>query len=153
MPARENIESGRRGGEQQGLLIRSLPRALRIGIKHRAVIRLRATPFGKKADVARRLGLECGRAVRTILRWQTQYRNFGLPGLSRSRSDRGVSHIFSNSDLEILRQAAVRTRYRGGLAREWRELGLPGSYESFRCWIRRLQEQSHSETVREAASA
>lgn len=147
MSARENAEGASRMGERQGLLNgSSVPRALRIGIKHRVVIRLRATPFGKKAAVACRLGLECGRAVRTILRWQTQYRNFGLSGLSRSRSDRGISHIFSNSDLEILGQAAVRTRYRGGLAREWRSLGLPGSYRTFCFWIRRLQEQPRGET-------
>jgi hypothetical protein len=119
---------------------------LRADIKRRAAVRLLCTRFGRKAGVARRLAQEVGRSVRSVLRWQQQYRNCGLFGLTGNRSDRGMSHIFSNSDLEILGQAAVRTRYRGGLAREWRSLGLPGSYRTFCFWIRRFQEQPRGET-------
>ena len=153
MPARENAEGPSRTGKRQGLLSGSaVPRALRADLKRRAVVRLMGTRFGRKAGVARRLAVEVGRSVRSVLRWQQQYRTFGSLGLGRSRSDRGISRIYSDSDFEALRCAAVRIRHFGDLAREHRSLGLSGSYRTFCFWVRRLQAQPRGET-REAISA
>ena len=153
MPGRENAESAGRTGKRPGLLSGSaVPRPLRADIKRRAAVRLMGTRFGRKAGVARRLALAVGRSVRSVLRWQQQYQTFGSLGLSRSRSDRGISRIISDSDFEALRCAAGRIRYFGDLAREHRSLGLPGSYRTFCFWVRRLQAQPHGET-REAISA
>lgn len=140
MAARENAQGAGRAWKTTGLLSSSTPRPLRADIKRRAVIRLRATHHGKKMAVAQRLALECGRSVRAVFYWQRQYLTRGFGGLSHSRSDRGISRIFSGSDLENLRRVAARVRHYGDLAAEWRALGLPGSPETFRLWIRRFQE-------------
>jgi hypothetical protein len=153
MAARENAQGDGRAWKTTGLLSSSTPRPLRVDIKRRAVIRLRATRHGKKLAVAQRLASECGRSVRAVFYWQRQYLARGFGGLSSTRSDRGISRIFSGSDLESLRRAAARVRRYGDLSVEWRALGLPGSPETFRLWIRRFQECPSESGEQEKISA
>ena len=119
----------------------SISRASLGDIKLRAVIRLLTTPHGKKGTVARLLAAECARSTRTVYRWEQLYRKHGLSGLSHPRSDRGVPQIYSAAEFEAVIEASVRLRRYplSNIHREWKALGLSGSYETFRWWIRRLQ--------------
>lgn len=116
--------------------------------KFRAVVRLLRTPHGKKDTVARLLAAECGRAVRSVYRWSQLYREGGLSRLSHSRADKGVPQIYSSREFEIVIAASVRLRRhpRSKIRPAWKALGLPGSYETFRYWVRRLQVFGYQET-------
>ena len=114
-------------------------------IKLRLVIRLRTTPFGKKLPLARRLAGECGRSLRTVLSWQTAYKQLGYRGLDHRRADCGLCRLYGDAELPRVVEAAVRVRHYGDLRREWRSLALPGSYETFRYWVRKIQVFGYSE--------
>ena len=88
-----------------------------------------------------RLAKECGRQSRTIYHWLEACKTLGASGFVRKRSDAGVPHIYSESEFEIVIAASVRLRRHPHIKirHEWKALNLPGSYETFRFWVRRLQ--------------
>jgi len=47
--------------------------------------------------------------------------------------------LYTPGDFDAVISAAGRIRGHGDTRREWRALGLPGSYQQFRRWVRRLQ--------------
>jgi hypothetical protein len=117
--------------------------------KLRIVMRLLTTPRGNKATVARQLASECGRNWRSVYRWQQVYCQHGFPGLAHSRrSDKGFPQLYSPPEFESVVVAAGRLRRnpRCKIRREFAALGLPGSYETFRFWVRRLQIYGFVET-------
>ena len=110
----------------------------------RAVLLLIEAPYSSKALTVEALVSEfAGRghriSPRTIYRWRSRYLTFGFPGLRRKqRSDRGSSR-FDHGVQELIVAAAHRARRRGDIARLYRQVSPPISYESFRCWLRKLQ--------------
>ncbi len=119
----------------------SISRAPSGDAKLRVVVRLLTTPHGRKGTVARLLAAECARSTRTLFRWEQSYRKHGLSGLSHPRSDRGVPQIYNDTEFEMVIAASVRLKRspRSKISQEWKALGLPGSRETFRYWVRRLQ--------------
>ena len=116
---------------------------LRVSVdtKLRVVVRLLTTPHGAKTAVARRLAAECGRSLRAIFHWRENYRRLGPSGLARVRSDEGSPRLYNAADFDRVIAASVRLRRRPyiKIRQEWITLNLPGSYETFRFWVRRLQ--------------
>jgi hypothetical protein len=109
-------------------------------LRFRVCLRLLTAPHGAKEQVARRLAAELGRGVRTLFRWQRQYKEFGSEGLDRRRrADKGSSHLYGPNEISRVAQAAWRIRRRGDLTREWRAAGLPGSYSTFVSQVRAMQ--------------
>ena len=131
----------KRLSERDGDRAPSISRAPSGDAKFRVVVRLLTTPRGRKGAVARLLAAECARSTRTVCRWEQLYRKYGLSGLAHPRLDRGVPQLYSSAEFGSVIAASVRLRRypRSNMHREWKALGLPGSYETFRWWIRRLQ--------------
>jgi len=122
-------------------------------IKLRVVSRLLTAPRGRKVLTAQQLAAECGRCVRVVYNWHRQFRRFGYAGLIRVRSDSGVPRLYSSAEFDRVGSAASRVLHRGDISLEWRVSGLPGSFETFRAWVRRLQVFGLAGEAREDISA
>lgn len=116
--------------------------------KFRAVVRLLTAPYGGKGAVARLLASQCGRNWRSVYRWQRVYCQHGFSGLAHSRSDKGFPRLWSPIEFEIVIAVADRLRRPpcSKVRSEWKTAGVPGSYETFRFWVRRLQAYGFVET-------
>jgi transposase len=108
--------------------------ALTSDLKLRVVYRMLSTPNGSKVHVARQLAAECRRSIRALYRWRNQFRRGGYAALDRPRSDAGSPRLYSPQQLQAVAQAALRARH-GSIRAEFRTLGVPGSYETFRTWF------------------
>ena len=119
----------------------SISRALSGDVKLRACIRMLTTPFGKKCEAVRLLAAELGYAPSSLYHWRRRYREAGPHGFSHNRADKGIPRVYSEAEFESVIAAAQRLRRRPSvkLSQEWRALGLSGSYETFRRWIRAIQ--------------
>jgi hypothetical protein len=76
------------------------------------------------------------------------YCQHGFAGLAHSRADKGFPKLYSKPEFESVIVAAGRLRRnpRGKVRREFTALGLPGIYDTFRRWIRKLQVYGFVET-------
>jgi transposase len=149
MPARENANSARYSPSSAAMRAKGSPDGYRSPsvaprrspeIMTRAVVRLLTAPYGRRTAVARTLAGECGVGFRTIYGWRERYQKHGPSAFAHSRADKGVPRIYSVDEFQNVIGAAARLRQVGGrINREWRKLSLPGSVETFRVWVRRVQ--------------
>lgn len=107
----------------------------------RVAIRMLTARHGTRTTVARGLAKEIGCSLRTIFRWRQTFKKRGPSGLVRKeRSSKGFSTIYNEPDFERAIAASIRLRRpHANIHAEWVVLALPGSYETFRCTVRKLQ--------------
>jgi transposase len=128
----------------------SAPMALTADLKLRAVCRLLSTPHGVKGAIVEQLALECGRKPRTLYNWLERIKTSGCESLERStRSDARRPRLYNPQQLRAVAQVAERRP--GNIRAEFRALGLPGSYETFRWWL--WQVRLHRVSVKESQIA
>jgi hypothetical protein len=117
--------------------------------KLRAAVLLLAAPRNSKLKIAkgcvaefRAKGLRI--SLRSLYRWRNRYLAFGFEGLRRkSRSDRG-SFRFGHDVQEAVIAAAAQARYPGDIMAIYRRFAPSITYETFRSWVRRLQQVRRS---------
>jgi hypothetical protein len=115
-------------------------------LKFRSVMVLLAAPHGsRKALVATLRKKLAGKGIKacksSIYAWRLRVLRWGFAGLVRqARRDRGCMR--KAGVLPLIVDAAARVRRTGDLAREFRKLPPSlTSYETFRRWVRSLQQR------------
>jgi hypothetical protein len=116
-------------------------------LKLRGVLILLAAPRGSKATTARNVASELKAArgrgsTRALYHWRGRYLRSGFAGIARRRrNDRDCPRGFGYATLVRIVDAATRVKRYGDLAREFRNLHVAISDETFRQWVRRIQKQ------------
>lgn len=114
-------------------------------LKFRAVLVLLESPYGSRAAAIASLkeklrGKGIGASGSSIYNWRQRVLLLGFAGLHRQlRSDKG--RLRTADALPLIVDAAARVKRYGDLAREFRKLEPRMSRESFRRWIRHLQQR------------
>jgi hypothetical protein len=141
--ARSETSSSRRSGRVRIICSRDERLLTEHLLRLRAVVVLSSAPWGTRRETAARLmrdlrthGLKAAR--RTLYHWQQRYRRGGFEALVRRRRS-GCGRARNEGILASFIESAGRVRRFGDCSREYRRLEPPVSYETFRCWIRRIQ--------------
>jgi hypothetical protein len=114
-------------------------------LRLRGLLVVFAAPRGCKVVMARTVardliskGLRA--SVRSLYHWRTRYLLGGVGALARKRrSDLGRPLARTEEWLPRIVEAAGRARRSGDIAREYRRIGPPISYECFRTWLNLLR--------------
>jgi hypothetical protein len=116
-------------------------------LKLRAVLLLLGATYGSKLMTARAVADELRSrrlkaSERSVYSWRNRYLRFGFAGIVRQRrSDAGCPLKFRDETITGIVEAAVRVKFHGDMAREFRRLRAGISYGNFRLWVRRIQKQ------------
>ena len=123
---------------------KSLSKSLSKSLKFRAVVVLLTTPHGHRKAVVATLREELAArgfkvSVGSIYNWRHRVLCRGVAGLVRQlRGDKG--RLRRRAALPLIADAATRVRRSGDIAREFRRLRPGVSRETFRRWVRTLQQ-------------
>jgi hypothetical protein len=116
-------------------------------MKLRGVLIVLSASHGSKVNTALAVAVEMTAkgvktSLRSLYRWRAQYLRSGFSGIARRvRDDAGFPRSLAEEDITYMVVAATWVRGYGDVMRAFRGLRTGICYETFRIWVRRIQQK------------